>query len=133
MKQIVPLVTILLLTSTLSLTACGKAKQQSSEEAIAPPKVTPSQEADAENISDIRVGPRGEYHQSGLAKRVSEAFAQDPELAGISTIYVAQTESTIILKGTVPNQTILDKMVSVAETVKGITGIQTSQVKVKNP
>jgi osmotically-inducible protein OsmY len=127
MKLIVPLVTILLLTSTLSLTACSQVEQQSSEETTSSPSEV------AETISAFRVGLNGEYDQSGLAKRVAKALAEDSELAGISTIYVAQTESTIVLKGTVPNQTVLDKMVSVAQSVNGITDIEISQVEVRAP
>ncbi|MBC8120882.1 MAG: BON domain-containing protein [Gemmatimonadaceae bacterium] len=77
-----------------------------------------------------RIGLSGEYDQSGLAKRVAAAFDDDPALDDIETLYVAQTGSTVVLKGSVPNQQILSKMVSVATEVKGTTAVETDQVKV---
>ena len=116
MKRLVPLITILTFTSTLFLSACGQVNQQPNED-----------------IPAFRVGLNEEHDQSGLAKRVVKAFAEDSELAEISSIYVAQNGSTVILKGTVPNQTVLDKMVTVAQSVQGTTSVETSQVKVKTP
>lgn len=77
-----------------------------------------------------RVGLDGQYDQSGLAKRVAYAFDQDSQLDDIDTLWVAQTGSTVVLKGTVPTQDNLDKMVSVAEGVEGATSVDTSQVQV---
>ena len=75
MKLIIPLVTILLLTSTLSLTACSQVEQRSSEETTSSPSEV------AETISAFRVGLNGEYDQSGLAKRVAKALAEESELS----------------------------------------------------
>jgi osmotically-inducible protein OsmY len=83
-----------------------------------------------EAIPPERVGLNGEYDQSGLAKRVALAFDEDPDLDDINTLYVAQTGGTVVLKGTVPSQQILDKMVSVARGVSGATGVETNQVSV---
>jgi osmotically-inducible protein OsmY len=83
-----------------------------------------------EAIPPERVGLNGEYDQSGLAKRVALAFDEDPDLDDINTLYVAQTSGTVVLKGTVPSQQILDKMVSVARSVSGATGVETNQVSV---
>lgn len=77
-----------------------------------------------------RVGLNGEYDQSGLAKRVALAFDQDPDLDDINTLWVAQTGGTVVLKGKVPNQQILNKMVSVAKSVSGATGVETDQVSI---
>ena len=77
-----------------------------------------------------RMGLNGEYDQSGLAKRVALAFDEDPQLDDINTLYVAQTGSTVVLKGKVPSQDILNKMVSVARSVKGATGVETNQVTI---
>jgi osmotically-inducible protein OsmY len=78
-----------------------------------------------------RVGLDGEYDQSGLAKRVVQAFKEDANLAGIETVYVAQTGSKIVLKGTAPNADVLNQMVSVAQTVEGVSQVETSQVTVR--
>jgi osmotically-inducible protein OsmY len=89
--------------------------------------------ADAPTGSDIppeRVGLNGEYDQSGLAKRVAQAFDNDGQLDDIETLWVAQTSGTVVLKGSVPSQDLLDKCVSIAEGVNGATSVDTSQVTV---
>ena len=83
-----------------------------------------------EAIPPERVGLSGEYDQSGLAKRVALAFDQDPELTDFDRLWVAQTGGTVVLKGEVPNQQILSKMVSVAKGVSGATSVDTDQVQV---
>ena len=54
----------------------------------------------------------GQYDQSGLAKRVAAAFDEDQQLDDLDTVYIAQTSSTVVLKGKPPSQDFLDKMVS---------------------
>jgi osmotically-inducible protein OsmY len=76
------------------------------------------------------VGLNGEYDQSGLAKRVALAFDEDSSLTDVDTLYVAQTGSTVVLKGKVPSQDILQKMVSVARNVQGATDVTTDQVSI---
>ncbi|MFB2882205.1 BON domain-containing protein [Floridanema aerugineum] len=83
-----------------------------------------------ESIPPERVGLNGEYDQSGLAKRVALAFDQDPQLDDINTLYVAQTGGTVVLKGKVPSQEILNKMISVARQVNGATAVETNQVTI---
>lgn len=85
---------------------------------------------DGGQIPAERVGLSGEYDQSGLAKRVALAFDQDPELANVDRLWVAQTGGTVVLKGEVPNQQILTKMVSVARSVNGATSVDTQQVQI---
>lgn len=80
-----------------------------------------------------RTGLDGTYDSSGLAKRVALALENDPILMGISSVYVAQTDSTIVLKGTLSNQTFLERMITVARGVKGVTKVDTSQVRVTPP
>ncbi|MEW5856378.1 MAG: BON domain-containing protein [Cyanobacteriota bacterium] len=84
----------------------------------------------SETIPPERVGLTGEYDQSGLAKRVALAFDQNPNLDDINTLYVAQTGGTVVLKGQVPSQEILNQMVSVARSVEGATGVETNQVTI---
>ncbi|MBE9051362.1 BON domain-containing protein [Nostocales cyanobacterium LEGE 11386] len=83
-----------------------------------------------QSIPPERLGLNGEYDQSGLAKRVALAFDQDPQLDDINTLWVAQTGSTVVLKGQVPSQEILNKMMSVARSVHGTTGVETNQVTI---
>ena len=86
--------------------------------------------AATESTPPERMGLSGEYDQSGLAKRVALAFDDDSNLDDIDTLYVAQTGGTVVLKGTVPSQDILNKMVSVAQGVNGATDVQTDQVTI---
>lgn len=83
-----------------------------------------------ESIPPERLGLSGEYDQSGLAKRVALAFDEDNALDDIDTLYVAQTGSTVVLKGKVPDQEILNKMISVARGVSGATTVETNQVTI---
>ncbi|HEY9805848.1 MAG TPA: BON domain-containing protein, partial [Candidatus Obscuribacterales bacterium] len=86
--------------------------------------------AATQTIEPERVGLNGEYDQSGLAKRVALAFDEDPQLDDVETLYVAQTGGTVVLKGKVPSQDILNRMVSVARGVNGATGVETNQVEI---
>ena len=86
--------------------------------------------AAAASIPPERMGLNGEYDQSGLAKRVALAFDNDSEIEDISTVYVAQTGGTVVLKGHAPSQDILNKMVSVASGVSGATSVETNQVTI---
>jgi osmotically-inducible protein OsmY len=83
-----------------------------------------------QSIPPERLGLNGEYDQSGLAKRVALAFDQDPQLDDVDTLWVAQTGSTVVLKGKVPSQEILNKMISVANSVHGTTGVDTNQATI---
>ena len=83
-----------------------------------------------ETIPPERVGLNGEYDQSGLAKRVALAFDEDAQLADLERLWVAQTGSTVVLKGEVPSQALLNKAVAVAQSVSGATSVQTDQVAV---
>lgn len=81
-------------------------------------------------IPPERMGLRGEYDQSGLAKRVALAFDQDPAVTDIDTVWVAQTGSTVVLKGQVPSRELLQKLVAIARTVKGATSVEVDQVTI---
>lgn len=81
-------------------------------------------------IPPERVGLNGEYDDSGLAKRVALAFDNDPQLDDINTLWVAQLSGKVVLKGKVPDQATLNKMVSVAGGVSGATEVDTSQVTI---
>jgi hypothetical protein len=81
-------------------------------------------------IAPERMGLNGEYDQSGLAKRVALAFDMDMMLRDIDTIHVAQTGSTVVLKGSIASQDLLQKMVGVARSTSGAMAVDTSQVKI---
>lgn len=88
------------------------------------------QAGNTQQVPPERMGLNGEYDQSGLAKRVALAFDQDPTLDDIDTLYVAQTGSTVVLKGRVPSQELLNKMVSIARGVHGASSVETNQVSI---
>ncbi len=81
-------------------------------------------------IAPERLGLNGEYDQSGLAKRVALAFDQDAEVADLDRLWVAQTGGVVVLKGEVPSQDKLNRLVQIARNTYGATGVQTDQVKV---
>lgn len=93
-------------------------------------QVNPTTDVNRQTTPPERIGLNGEYDQSGLAKRVALAFDQDPDLDDIDTLWVAQTGSTVVLKGKVPSQDILTKMVSIAHGVDGSTDIDTTEVNI---
>ena len=90
----------------------------------------PATSETGEAIPPERVGLNGEYDQSGLAKRVALAFDEDKRFDGIDRLWVAQTGGTVVLKGEVPSQDVLNQMVSVASGVSGATSVTTDQVQV---
>jgi osmotically-inducible protein OsmY len=96
----------------------------------APAAAAPADAPTGDAIPAERVGLNGEYDQSGLAKRVAKAYDDDAQLDDIETLWVAQTSGTVVLKGKVPSQDLLDKCVSIAEGVNGATSVDTSQVTI---
>lgn len=98
--------------------------------AQAPAQAQAQPAASPQTIPPERMGLNGEYDQSGLAKRVAQAFDANPDVADIETVYVAQLGTTVVLKGTVPSQEIVTKLVTIAKGVKGATGVETNQVTV---
>lgn len=116
----------------------GLEKLENQETVNAPAYQAPVAEAQSQSqsagstqtIPPERMGLNGEYDQSGLAKRVAQAFDANPDVADIETVYVAQLGSTVVLKGTVPSQEIVNRLVTIAKGVKGATGVETNQVTV---
>lgn len=107
----------------------SKKKEQ---QAAAPASAAPAARAASggESIPPAKVGLNGEFDDSGLAKRVALAFDEDDAIDDIETLWVAQLSSKVVLKGKVPSQQILNKIVSVASKVDGATEVDTSQVTV---
>ena len=85
-------------------------------------------ELQGKEIPAERVGLNGEYDQSGLAKRVAQAFDETPGFDDIDTIWVAQTGGTVVLKGKAPAD-VLPKMSAIARGVNGTTDVDYSQVE----
>ncbi len=83
--------------------------------------------APTQTIPPERVGLNGEYDQSGLAKRVAKAF-DEAGFQDHQTVWIAQTGTTVVLKGKCPDQELLNKMVAAAKAVKGAGAVETNQV-----
>lgn len=98
--------------------------------APAPQETSSEMATPVETIPLERLGMNGEYDQSGLAKRVTLAFDEDPQLTDVEGLWVAQLTGLVVLKGKVPSQEILDRMVMVASNVSGATGVKTDEVAV---
>lgn len=87
-------------------------------------------QATSSDIPPHKVGLDGTFDESGLAKRVVLAFDEDPDVADEDRLWVAQLQSTVVLKGTVSDQATLDKVVSIARKVNGASDVDTSQVAI---
>lgn len=103
-------------------------KDKSPKASVAPKAV--GKAPDGNDIPDCRLGLEGEYDDSGLAKRVALAYDNDAQLNDEDRLWVAQTSGKVVLKGEVADQATLDKMVSVAMSVKGATEVDSSGVSV---
>ncbi|MCY7273826.1 MAG: hypothetical protein LH702_08770 [Phormidesmis sp. CAN_BIN44] len=114
----------------------GQEKPQDPQQAISgqavaqAPMSAPADAPAAEEIPVERVGLNGEYDQSGLAKRVALAFDQDSEVADVDHVYVAQTGSTVVLKGKAPSQEVLNKLITIANNVNGASAVDADQVEI---
>ncbi len=114
----------------------GQEKPQDPQQAISGQPVAQAPmdaSADAPTVEAIapeRVGLNGEYDQSGLAKRVALAFDQDPQVADLEHVYVAQTGSTVVLKGEAPSQEIVNKLIEIANSVNGASAVEVDQVTI---
>lgn len=77
-----------------------------------------------------QTGSERNYTSSALAQRVVLTFGKNPKVAGLDTIWVAQSKSTVVLKGQVPSQDMLDKLVAIAGKVRGVTAVDSTQLTV---
>jgi osmotically-inducible protein OsmY len=119
-----------------SISIMGFLQKMFGMEKPADAEVNPAPAADATDpetggeVSPERLGLNGEYDQSGLAKRVALAFDEDSSVTDVDSLWVAQTGGSVVLKGSVPSQEILDRMVELASGVSGATDVSIDQVTV---
>ncbi len=81
-----------------------------------------------------RMNTKGDYDQSGLAKKLATALEQDAILSAFKSnqdIYVAQSGSKIILKGRVRegDQSTIQIITNIAYNIEGVTEVDTSQLQ----
>jgi osmotically-inducible protein OsmY len=108
----------------------GWLKRMFGEEQDTTASANPQDQSGGTAIPAERMGLHGEFDQSGLAKRVALAFDQDPTVTDIDTVWVAQTGSTVVLKGQAPSQETVQKLVAIARSVKGTSSVEVDQVKI---
>lgn len=77
------------------------------------------------------MGLEGEYDTNGLAKRVALAFDRNPALADLDTLEVAQEGSTIVFRGSLPDESLLEELTQIAAKVDGTKAIDSHQVTIK--
>ncbi len=81
-----------------------------------------------------RIGLNREYDLNGLAQRVEKTFRQDRMLAEkVSTIFVAQQEGIIYLKGSISDSSLLKRLEEMAFAVKGVKSVNVDKVEVLSP
>lgn len=76
-----------------------------------------------------RQGPDGTYDQSGLAKRVVKAF-DDAGIDDAPHLYVSQHGTSVVFKGNIHSQGIIDRLVEVAKGVQGTSDVDTTAVHI---
>ena len=84
------------------------------------------------SIPPERVGLRGEYDHSGLAKRVKLAFQAHIDPIESERIHVIQRGRVVILVGMVASQSLLDRLVTVALSVSGTAQVEVYGVEVRS-
>lgn len=82
------------------------------------------------DIPPEKVGPDGDFDESGLAKRVALAFDDDAQVGELERLWIAQLGSKVVLKGECPSQALLNRAVTIAKGVNGATDVDTSEVAV---
>jgi hypothetical protein len=74
-----------------------------------------------------RIGIRGEYDYNGLAKRVAKCFQQKFG-DDVAQLKVRQRGCVVILTGIVSSRRLLNRLVSLANTVEGAALVELYQV-----
>ncbi len=82
-----------------------------------------------DTVPPERRGPEGTYDQSGLAKRVVQAF-DEQGVEDAPHLYVSQTGTTVVFKGNVHSQEIIDNLAEIARGVEGTQNVDTQGVHV---
>lgn len=80
-------------------------------------------------IPPERMGLKGEYDHSGLAKRVMIAFRQSFSVQEIQHLSVAQRGCVVVLRGQV-SQGIISRLVAIAGATYGTCDVETNLIQV---
>jgi BON domain len=82
-------------------------------------------------IPPERVGLKGEYDHSGLAKRVSKAFESDFSANELEDVRVTQRGKVVVLSGTVRSDRVLNRLTSIALRVEGAIEVETTGIRLR--
>lgn len=91
--------------------------------AAATPAVAVQEAAQAQSIPAHKVGLDGNFDESGLAKRVAKAL-DDADISDHVGLWVAQSESTVVLRYNEDAASVLEKAKTVASGVDGAISVQ---------
>jgi osmotically-inducible protein OsmY len=93
------------------------------EKAAAAPQISVQSAAAEKSIPPEKLGLDGNFDESGLAKRVAKAL-DDANISDHVGLWVAQTDSVVVLKFNPDAEAILEQAKQVAKTVEGATDVQ---------
>ncbi|MEB3122215.1 MAG: phospholipid-binding protein [Snowella sp.] len=96
-------------------------KEEETKAAEAGP-VAVQEVAQAQSIPAHKVGLDGKFDESGLAKRVAKAL-DDADISDHVGLWVAQSESTVVLRYNEDAESVLEQAKTVAGNVEGATGV----------
>ena len=82
-------------------------------------------------IPSERVGLYGEFNLNGIAQRVAKVYEEDAQLKDVSTVYVAQEDDAIVLRGSISDASLLRRMENIAMEVEGVKKVYSSQVAIE--
>ncbi len=122
------------LCASLTLVACGGGSNSASVDSSSSNDgntVKVSDKGATNDVSPAKMGADGQYDEHGLAKRVKKAVDNIPNISNSAQVYVAQKGSTIFLKGSVPNRSTLETVVSTVKSVKGVEAVNTDGITLK--
>ncbi|MBU6228195.1 MAG: hypothetical protein KGQ93_00675 [Cyanobacteria bacterium REEB459] len=94
------------------------------DKAKAAPQFDVQAAAAAAQINPAKVGLDGQFDESGLAKRVAKAL-DDANVSDTVGLWVAQTDSTVVLKYNPDAESVLERAKEIALGVEGATEVIT--------
>lgn len=81
-----------------------------------------------QTIPPERVGLKGEYDHTGMAKRAERALGQTFPIAEIAHLVLSQRGRVLILQGQLANQPLLDRLLNTLMQVNGVEAVEVQQV-----
>lgn len=124
------IVTGVAVITSLTVVACGGGSDSTSVESSQPNTVNVSNKKTDKNISPEKMGDDGKYDEHALAKKVAQVL-DNSAITGSNKVYVAQSGTTIFLKGNVSNRSALENIVAAVKKVQGVKSVNTDGITLK--